>query len=89
MTAEKERLRNVLAPTAVRTPGLGWRDSLNAEDEEGKAVVKSPMKTVILDFIRLEESHTAKYLASKVIDCLNEFGIADKVRFLFSRIVRF
>ena len=38
------------------------------------------MKTLILDFIRLEESHTGVYLAQKLFDCLRDFNIIDKVR---------
>ena len=36
------------------------------------------MKTIILDFIRLDESHTGEYLASKLIDCLKDFDITEK-----------
>ena len=37
------------------------------------------MKTLILDFIRLDQSHTGEYLASKLIDCLEYFSITHKV----------
>ncbi|OJT02144.1 Zinc finger BED domain-containing protein RICESLEEPER 1 [Trametes pubescens] len=34
---------------------------------------------IILDFVRLTSSHTGKYLAEKLIECLKEFGIEEKV----------
>ena len=37
------------------------------------------MKALILDFIRLDESHTGEYLASKLSDCLQAFNIKEKV----------
>ena len=47
--------------------------------EDGNATPRSPMKTLILDFIRLDESHTGEYLASKLIKCLEYFNITNKV----------
>ncbi|KAL1937892.1 hypothetical protein VTO73DRAFT_12785 [Trametes versicolor] len=37
------------------------------------------IKHIILDFVRLTKAHTGKYLAEKVMECLEEFGIAEKV----------
>ena len=37
------------------------------------------MKALVLDFIRLDQSHTGEYLASKLTDCLQEFNIMNKV----------
>ncbi|KAL1947002.1 hypothetical protein VTO73DRAFT_13963 [Trametes versicolor] len=34
---------------------------------------------IILDFVRLTSSHTGKYLAEKLIECLKEFAIEGKV----------
>ena len=43
------------------------------------------MKTLILDFIRLDESHTGEYLVSKLIKCLEYFDLTNKVRATLSR----
>ncbi|OJT07894.1 hypothetical protein TRAPUB_1210 [Trametes pubescens] len=41
--------------------------------EEGK------IRHIILDFVRLTNAHTGKYLAEKVVKCLKEFGLEEKV----------
>ncbi|OJT11245.1 hypothetical protein TRAPUB_12245 [Trametes pubescens] len=37
------------------------------------------IRHIILDFVRLTKAHTGKYLAEKVMGCLEEFGIEEKV----------
>ena len=38
------------------------------------------LKSIILDFIKLTSAHTGEYLAEKVMECLKEFGLEDRVR---------
>ncbi|OJT02096.1 hypothetical protein TRAPUB_7442 [Trametes pubescens] len=37
------------------------------------------IRHVILDFVRLTSAHTRAYLAEKVVECLKEYGIEEKV----------
>ncbi|EAU89851.2 hypothetical protein CC1G_07003 [Coprinopsis cinerea okayama7 len=37
------------------------------------------INATLLDFIKLKKAHTGQYLASKLMECLHEFGIADKI----------
>lgn len=51
--------------------------AIGATDNSG--VLKYPIKTIILDFIKLSKSHTGEYLAEKLLACLKSFGIDLKV----------
>ena len=47
--------------------------------DDGTGVLKYPIKTIILDFITLFKAHTGEYLAGRLLECLDFFGITLKV----------
>ena len=50
-----------------------------AQVDGESGILKYPIKTIILDFIKLTKSHTGEYLAEKLLACLKFFGIELKV----------
>ncbi|KIJ42622.1 hypothetical protein M422DRAFT_147370, partial [Sphaerobolus stellatus SS14] len=42
-------------------------------------VKNGQIRSFILDFIRLLEGHTGEYLAEKLAECLNDYGLSNKV----------
>ena len=54
--------------------------ALTAQDTGASSKVKkAPIKSLILDFIKLSKAHTGEYLATKLNECLKAYNIRHKV----------
>lgn len=40
---------------------------------------EAELTSMILDFVKLSQSHTGRYLCDSLVDCLKEFGIENKI----------
>lgn len=52
-------------------------EAKEGEDTEPR---RPPIKTLILDFVKLTKAHTGEYLAEELFKCLQRYGIELKVR---------
>jgi hypothetical protein len=73
-----------LSPNVISFLGvvLLYNDTSDAVYDANGVVAKSPMKALILDFIKLNNRHTGENMARKLVKCLKEFGIVKKVSIL-------
>ena len=59
---------------------LLYMDPSASYSEEESGTKKTPMKSLVLDFVKLSKAHTGEYLADKLAECLKRFEIDLKVR---------